>query len=145
MNTLQIIKFMLSDKYTKKDFLGVFPRDKLPNNFLTSSCFIFNTHKSNQPGEHWLAFFIDKKRNVEFFDPIGLHPNLYGLDKYIKKKFQKKIIFSNKRIQGYQSNYCGIYCIYFLFRRCRGDSFKKIINSLGSFVENDNYIKSKLN
>lgn len=144
MNSDQLIRILESHKNTSKYFLGVFARDEIPINVKYPSCFIINTHNRNQPGEHWLAFYVCQNGDVEFFDPIGIPPSFYNLNKYLEIISRGKIKYTMKRIQGYFSNYCGIYCVYFLSRRCRGDSFKQIIDGFSSCEENDKFIKNKI-
>ena len=86
MNSLDLFKFLKNDQECQKYFIGVFARDELPL-FLQKlpCCFILNTHNRDQPGEHWLAFFIDSNRNAEFFDPCGLQPSFYNLDVYLNQ------------------------------------------------------------
>ena len=68
MQSTTIEQILLS----KKDFLGCFPLDKLPP-FPTKfpKSMIVNTHKSNQPGEHWVALILTKK-DCFYFDSFGL-------------------------------------------------------------------------
>ena len=60
LNTNDIYKDLTKDFNSKKSFIGVFARDKLPDvkNYPTS--FIFNTQPSYLPGEHWIAVYFNK-------------------------------------------------------------------------------------
>lgn len=144
MNTIQLLKIISNDCFINQLFTSVYARDELPSYIKYPSCFIINTEKRNHPGEHWLAFFVTSNGDVEFFDPIGLPPKFYGLDSYLRSITKGKIKFSNKRVQGFFSNYCGVYCVYFLHQRARGVTFDKILDSLSDFSENDNFIKTKI-
>lgn len=98
----------------KNIFLGVFPRDELPEIKTYPSCFIINTDPKSKPGEHWLAFYIDKNGICDFFDSYGNAPVRFGLEDYLSKF--KSWNFSRQKIQGDSLN-CGIYCILFLLYR----------------------------
>jgi len=58
MFTSQLNHLINSDLKLKNNFVGVFPRDKLPN-LDKGSCLILNTHDSFKEGEHWLAINVD--------------------------------------------------------------------------------------
>ena len=35
---------------------------------------VCNTHDADQPGEHWIAMYVDTKGYGDYFDPYGLEP-----------------------------------------------------------------------
>ena len=75
--------------FAKKSFLGFFPRDKLPRITTYPSSLIVNTDKHNQKGEHWLAIYIGKNINCEFFDSFGFSVKEFReLQNRIKDKFE---------------------------------------------------------
>lgn len=114
MDNITIEKILKqNNKYNtiRNSFLGVFPRDKLPQVKKLPACFILNTQPSSEPGEHWLAFYIDDKNVCDFFDSYGNSPSRFGLDNYLDKF--KSSYWSKAKIQGMSSN-CGLYCILFL-------------------------------
>ncbi len=45
-------------KYTLPEVVSTYP-----------SAFVYNTHDSEQPGEHWVAMYVDEIR--DYFDPYG--------------------------------------------------------------------------
>ena len=118
LNSIQLNKILQRDKITKKIFLGVFSRDYLPKKLKYPCCFIVNTHPSNKPGEHWLAFFYSKSGYCYFFDSYGLSPNYYGLQSYIEKT-SKGYSFNSKRLQSFTSNTCGFYAFIFILLKAR--------------------------
>ena len=75
----------MNDSYARQYFIGVFPIDLLPSIDSFPCSFIFNTHTSNKPGEHWIGVFYDKKQNCSFFDSFGFSPKDYGVESYLKK------------------------------------------------------------
>ena len=51
----------------------VVAKDTLPEVVSTySSAFVCNTHDSDQPGEHWVAMYVDELG--DYFDPYGQKP-----------------------------------------------------------------------
>jgi hypothetical protein len=141
MDSRQINKILNTDQVARKSFLGVFARDKLPNEIKWPSTLIINTDKSNQPGEHWLAIYYDENGTCEFFDSYGFHPDFYNLTDYIKST-SKNFIFNSKTIQGIFSKYCGQYCVLFLLIRSRNFSMKYFLNFFNNnTINNDKLIE----
>jgi hypothetical protein len=98
-------------------WLGVFARDKVPQiaNIKEYPCtFIANTDTSNQPGMHWVAFFLDSPYHVEFFDSYGFPSFVYGFTYPVHS-------YSPLCLQSDKSNVCGHYCIFYVISRslCR--------------------------
>lgn len=142
MNSSQINKILKNDEVSKKFFIGVLPRDKLPNKIKWPSALILNTDKSDQPGEHWLALYYDENGVCEFFDSFGFHPDFYNITSYLKST-SNSFIYNNKTLQGIFSEYCGNYCVLFLLIRCRNFSLKYFLEFFDKNTEkNDLFIKS---
>ena len=141
MNTFQIHKVLKSDIKTREYFIGVFARDQLPVKVKWPSCMVINTDKSNQPGSHWLAVNYDKDGNCDFFDSFGNSPSIFNLKKYFEST-SISLSFNNKKIQGSFSEFCGHYCLVFLYFRCRGKSLETIENLFNNSADsNENLIK----
>ena len=131
--------FLKKDLCTKKRFLGVFPFDRKPRKIKFPACFILNTAKTNEQGEHWIALDYDKYGHCEFFDSYGLHPKLYKLKSYLDKT-ATSWSFNSKQLQDYNSQTCGYFCFIFLILNCRKIKIKKIKKSLiNNFI--DNFLK----
>ena len=118
LNTSQLIKILQADPQVKVCFLGVFARDQLPLRIKFPSCFVVNTDKSNERGEHWLAFYYDKNKKLDFFDSYGNHPEFFKLEKYVKQT-STSFNFNSQQLQSFSSKICGYYCIFFLLHRAR--------------------------
>ena len=117
MNTFDLYSFLINDDECKKLLIGVCARDESPLVFTKQpGCFIANTHERNKPGAHWLAFFIDENKHVEFFDPYGLPPSFYGIHSYLSK-VSSTWSYNSKRIQAQFSNSCGHICLFYLYLR----------------------------
>lgn len=127
MYTDKIESYIKRDRFAKMHFLGVFARDKLPeiNHYPVSV--VINTDPSYLPGQHWVAFYIDKNKKCSFFDSFGQKPSYYGLEKYLKINC-RKLNFNKKQLQGRSSYTCGYYCVYFVVLMSRGLCLEKIIN-----------------
>lgn len=124
LNTLQLERILKKDKYTKNIFLGVFSRDYIPKNVKYPCCFIINTDPSTKPGEHWLAFYYDKKGFCYFFDSYGLHPKFYNLHTYLTKT-SRGWTYNTKRLQSLNSKACGFYCFIYLLLKSRNIEITK--------------------
>jgi len=126
MNTLDLFEFCIRDSSCSSVFLGVFSRDRLPTKLPFLPCaFIINTDRISEPGEHWLAFYIDSGKKAEFFDPCGQHPRVYDLENYLDK-ISSKWTFNDRRIQSFFSDVCGQICLFYLYFRCRNFSLDLI-------------------
>ena len=125
MNSLQIQKIL--SKF--KNFLGIYARDELPYKVKYPSFFIFNTDNRSEPGEHWLAIFIDENKNAEFFDSYGNHPRYFRLEKYLDK-IGRSWTYNDKIIQDYFSQLCGHYCIYFIIQKLKGKTLEEIFKKI---------------
>ena len=128
MNTLEIQKILTNVLPTcRVNFLGVFAQDTIPdiNSQPSPLCFVSNTHPSNKPGEHWVAFFYENS-HLEFFDSYGLSPSMYDF------KFQIPMRMNHQTLQSLDSNVCGHYCIFYLYHRSRGKSLSQIVSSFST-------------
>ena len=130
MNTEQIQNALgVCDQVVSQCFAGVFPCDKLSTfKFAKFPCgLVANTDPSGQPGEHWVAFFIDSSgKSVEYFDSFGMPPVNCDLFKFFQSFGLTS--YNDVRLQAIDSTVCGHYCIAFLARRLRGQSMKDIVN-----------------
>ena len=130
MNSSQIYKILSRDPASARSFAGVFPSDKIPiiQNFPCS--IVLNTDKHDEKGTHWLAVYIQDKRNLEFFDSFGLPPQAYGEDisKFVEN--YPRIHWNKTILQSLTSNVCGQYCIFFIVKRCQALCMTSIVNVL---------------
>jgi len=97
---------------SKKDMLGV----------------IYNLDPHYKSGSHWVATFVDLKRNrCLYFDSYGLKPpkQIMTFMSWVAKQDPDRkitLMYSSRRIQ-YKNTECGVYCLYFLIRMIYGDEF----------------------
>ena len=107
MNTLQIKRFLRNEKIFKK----VCAFDQLENPVFPSA-YVINSDPSNEPGEHWIAVYFDKRGREEYFDSYGLAPAFVGLESYMDTYFLAGWIYNRKTLQALFSNVCGHHCVY---------------------------------
>ena len=123
MDTKQLLRCVDQDKILKKYCLGIFAADTVPTTVNLPACYIANTDPISKPGTHWIAVFLDGKK--EFFDSYGRPP-------------PAKCAYNTVRIQGPLSSTCGQYCLYYLCHKVRGRPMKEIVNDYSSvYVLND--------
>lgn len=123
MNTKQLEQYMLSDPYIKQYYGGVLAVDQLPIIVNKPEIYIVNTDPISKPGTHWVTLFVDTI--CEHFDSAGLPP---------REDFMTFLtlngpsyIYNSNRVQHFKTNSCGLYCLFYSYFRCRGYSFKKIL------------------
>jgi hypothetical protein len=125
--------------------VGVFPADRVPLQYSPPTkrftlqhglsphfdfdrykyyCFILNTHPSSAPGEHWLAFFLNRYTDkLEYFDSFGFqlvaYPDVHaGLN--CCELIPLCVPANNVgMLQSLVSTVCGHYCVAFLLWRSR--------------------------
>lgn len=125
MNGIQLFHILSHDNSTSPYFKGVYAKNTLPL-LESNTCAVVNTDDSSKAGSHWLAFFVTDKKNLEVFDSYGNSPHFYGIQtsNYVNIEWNS-IVF-----QSLTSNVCGHYCIYFLLKRCQGQSLYSIVDYL---------------
>ena len=97
---------------------------------------IFNTDPSYKSGEHWISMFIDFKNNTLcFFDSGGdtPPPEVKRLMKKIATESKKvgvklSVLVNQKEFQKNEYS-CGVYSIYFMVMRLKGNSCSSVFNS----------------
>jgi hypothetical protein len=128
MQTIEIVRLMLSDSVIRPIFKGVFPIDKIPDIISYPSAMIINMDAHDEPGSHWVALYFDKNKRCDFFNSYGVEPK-DPLKSYIENN---SISYScnEKPVQKVFTTTCGQFCIFFLFWRTRGVRMKTITSCL---------------
>lgn len=140
-------------KYKDFMFFGPLPRDfadinteiskqnlhKLQLRGINYVGIIFNMDKHNQPGSHWVAYFIDLKRDlsVEYFDSVAVKPpkeiNAF-MDKVIANAKKNLKLNLKKKINNIQhqkkNSECGVYSLHFIIERLAGRTFEEVIQDV---------------
>jgi hypothetical protein len=137
-NNINQIMEQYQDLYRDEfKFLGAQPSDFIKIAYLDWKklkqipyiAIIFNTDPHNEPGTHWLAIFIDNKRQtLDYFDSLGELPNK-NIASFLKHFKKYKFTFNRKPHQKGGSN-CGVYSCYFIIERLNGKSFDDITKTL---------------
>lgn len=130
MDTIQLTLILRKDKFTRGEFQGVYPSDKLPTRVSTyPALYIANVDKSGEPGSHWVAFYFTRDREGEFFDSYGQPPSTYSrpFASFLKNN-SSSWTFNSVTLQSVNSKVCGHYCVYFALFRCRRVSMNTIVH-----------------
>jgi len=89
-----------------------------------------NDQKKQENGSHWVCFYVyeqNARTVADFWDSLGKSPQDYGLTTPFR------IVNRNTyKLQCDKSESCALFCIYFLWKRCKGNSFEKIHSSFSS-------------
>lgn len=73
MNSNQLRCIINCDHELRHFISGVFARDQIPQYINQSFCgFISNTDKSQDKGQHWVAFYVPSSTTGFFFDSYGI-------------------------------------------------------------------------
>ena len=125
----------------QRGFLGCFACNDLPpfpKKFPVSM--IINTHRKNQPGEHWLAIVLTKQKCF-YFDSFGVPIMEKIIISYLQQKY-KKVTINNECIQHYYSESCGLFCIAFIKHVKSKLGFEEFISkfNLLHLLKNDNIV-----
>merc|ERR1711989_25674 len=105
---------------------------------------IINTHRKNQPGEHWLALVLTETKCF-YLDSFGGPILEEMIVSYLQQKY-KKVTVNNECIQHFTSASCGLFCIAFVKNVNSKFSFEKFISkfSLFNLLKNDNIVLNLL-
>ena len=129
----------------QRGFLGCFACNDLPpfpKKFPVSM--IINTHRKNQPGEHWLALVLTKSKCL-YFDSFGVGITEETIVSYLQQKYEK-VTVNNECIQHLYSESCGLFCIAFIKNVKNNASFETFISNFNllDLLENDNIVLNLL-
>lgn len=143
----EIISILKKDAKTQKYFLNVFANDQLPLTKIQRDSWLLvcNCCPVNMPGLHWIAIFKKDADTIEVFDSYGQSPGTYNLEPFLKSQEVKQSIYNTTRLQALSSEVCGHYCLFYAYWRCRGVSFKTILNGnwfSSDYVENDKFVNN---
>ena len=100
----------------------VVAKDCLPEIIDTyPNAIVCNTHDTDQPGEHWIAMYVDSKRHGDYFDPYGPEPQHIEFTNFMNEHCSEWAP-NDRTLQSPMSTVCGQYCVAFLLLRCRNVS-----------------------
>ena len=146
MNTFELEHILRRNISPREIFLGVFALDSLTTRielrqknrwFLVCNCC-----PSTKRGHHWVAVFYNHG-SIEFFDSFALSPWAYDVRMTTflhDTSGAREILFNDVRLQEFDSDACGHYCILFGVARSGGDTFQNIVKELSTLTR-DNLVK----
>jgi hypothetical protein len=122
-------------------FYGVYSKDALPRNLPSRRPLIIvcNTDPSNQPGEHWVALYIDS--HGEYFDSFGRKPEK-TFERFMNKHCTAWT-FNDKQLQSIVSYFCGQYCVFYALYRSIGFDMNSVISCFTSDTGVNDFIVHK--
>ncbi|KAL3102520.1 hypothetical protein niasHT_020136 [Heterodera trifolii] len=92
-------------------------------------CMVVNLDPSTSRGSHWVCFYCASPLHLEYYDSLGMWPPpcvhiVNHLSRY------KQIQYNSLPLQSANSSACGRHVIFFLYCRCVGMTFEKIVSFL---------------
>ncbi|KAL3125605.1 hypothetical protein niasHT_005492 [Heterodera trifolii] len=92
-------------------------------------CMVLNLDPSTSHGSHWVCIYCASPLHLEYYDSLGMWPPpsvhiVNHLSRY------KQIQYSCLPLQSLNSSACGRHVIFFLYCRCVGMTFEKIVRGL---------------
>jgi len=140
MNSLEILQAL---RHLSVRYAGVYPADRLPRVWTRSIAIIANTDDHDRPGQHWVAFYIDKHETGTYFDSYGLPP----LDSRFLLRLRRNSImhrWNTTQLQGMLSQTCGQYCCVFLYFMCNGYNLNQFLNLFDNNYNRNDHLIVKL-
>ena len=127
-----------------KEFIGTFPRDKLPNIKSYPVSLIVNTDTSNGQGEHiWVAIHINERKFGEYFDSYGLKPLSSDITDFMDNFCVNGWTYNTEMIKGLTSINCGQFCVIFIYLKSERVPMFDIIKLFSNNHDvNDNIVKN---
>ena len=140
MNSKQLEHVLLLDNKIKENYIGIYPINELIE-FKKSECLmIVNLDPSYMPGSHWVVLYKKNNQVVEYFDSVGNKPK----NSIINHLFAQNLtcIYNNKRVQDYNTNTCGLYCLFYSYYGCRNCNLNDIIHCFSNNLKrNESIVK----
>ena len=95
--------------------------------------FILNTEDclSKSVGHWFVVVLVNLLEPAEIFDSLAMESNVRFTYDSLNKVFDYCRL-NNVQVQAIDSELCGLFCMYFLRRRCRGMEMDKIIETFNS-------------
>lgn len=128
-DTVVLRTVCLTDPVIRRYFLDVYVADQvpcIPANTDFPCCAIVNTDPISHPGQHWVALYWDSPVTGEFFDSYAERPSTLVARWRCFDHFSPTVPHA---LQAWSSDVCGDYCLYYLYKRCRGVSKKDIASN----------------
>lgn len=114
--------------------VGTFPLDALPSLTVAGRPrhLIYNLSPSTlPPGTHWISIWLGRDMKAEIMDSLGQRPLSPEVLGFIRRH-SSEAIYSERPIQHWSSNACGLYCLSHGLARARGLSFRAWLDQFTS-------------
>lgn len=122
--TNDINKIASTNQYLNKYFLGAYPADVFPEKIKFPSCWIWNTDEAKADGQHWVAIWVDEKKNFYFFDSFAKRVEFYKREYWIRYAKKNNLTFryvQKNQLQSKITLVCGSWSLYYLYNKCRNE------------------------
>lgn len=126
MDTNKIEEIFLMDEKIRKYFLGIYPIDMVPDLTKTGSIIVVNLDPSFKSGSHWIVLCLREQSMVEYFDSLGKKPKINIVSNLFRNN--QFCVYNINRIQDYNTNTCGLFCLFYSYYACRFCNMESIIS-----------------
>ena len=126
MDSYEIAKYMRLDEKIRDQFYGVYSLDLIPKKIPIPSLVIVNLDYSTDKGSHWVVLHRVNNEVVEHFDSAGKQPKRDIVNNLFGNALSYK--YNNKRVQNYQTDTCGLFCLYYSYHSSRGRTMQSILS-----------------
>jgi len=132
--TLDLAAAARAHPVLRRFHVGTFPLDALPTLSVAGRPrhIIYNLSPSTRPpGTHWVSVWLGKDMKAEVMDSLGQRPFSTEILGFIRRHCTGAV-FSERVIQHWSSNACGLYCLSHGLARARGQSFRSWLSQFSS-------------
>jgi len=105
-------------------FDGVFSSDRLPER-RGPKLFVANTEANDEPGDHWVAISVDRRRDGQYFDSFGRPPPKIFREYMLRHC--RTWTFNRSQLQSAASDVCGHYCVVWCMLNSRGVDLSSLL------------------
>ena len=126
MDSYKIARYMRLDEKIRDQFYGVYSLDLIPKKLPIPSLVIVNLDYSTDKGSHWVVLHRVNNEVVEHFDSAGKQPKRDIVNNLFSNALSYK--YNNKRVQNYQTDTCGLFCLYYSYHSSRGRTMQSILS-----------------
>ena len=126
MDSYEIARYMRLDEKIRDQFYGVYSLDLIPKKLPIPSLVIVNLDYSTDKGSHWVVLHRVNNEVVEHFDSAGKQPKRDIVNNLFSNALSYK--YNNKRVQNYQTDTCGLFCLYYGYHSSRGRTMQSILS-----------------
>ena len=126
MDSYEIARYMRLEEKIRDQFYGVYSLDLIPKKLPIPSLVIVNLDYSTDKGSHWVVLHQVNNEVVEHFDSAGKQPKRDIVNNLFSNALSYK--YNNKRVQNYQTDTCGLFCLYYSYHSSRGRTMQSILS-----------------